>query len=81
MGRSGIEELALVLLLMADALVKQMIPDKAAAAEGLPDENLLLFRWLYPELHALGDGNFLISSPRLLGNCFGHGMSITYKYL
>ena len=68
MGGSGIEELPSVLLLIADALIKKMVPDEAAATEGLPDDYLLLFRWLYPELHALGDGNFFIYSLRLVGN-------------
>ena len=81
MGGSGIEKLSFVLLLKADSLLKKMVPDEPVASECLPDDYLLLFRWLYPELHALGDGNFSISSLRLFCNCFGHGMSITYKYL
>ena len=54
MCRSSIEELAFVNLLMADALIKEMIPDEAAASEGLPDEDLLLNGRPYTEFHALG---------------------------
>ena len=81
MGRSGIEKPSFVLLLIADAFIQQMIPDEATAAEGLPDEDLLLHGRVYTELHAPGDGHFPISSPSLLVNCFGHGMSIAYKCL
>ena len=81
MGRSGIEKPSFVLLLIADAFIQQMIPDEAAAAEGLPDEGLLLHGRVYTELHAPGDCHFPISSFRLLVNCFGHGMSIAYKCL
>ena len=52
MCRSSIEELAFVNLLMADALIKEMIPDEAAASEGLPDEDPLFHGGLYPEFHA-----------------------------
>ena len=81
MGWCRIEKFSFIHLLIAGALVKQMVPDEAAAAEGLPDEDLLLHGRVYPELHALGDGHFPFSSHSLLINCFGHGMSITYKYL
>ena len=81
MGRCGIEKFSFIHLLIAGALVKQMVPDEAAAAEGLPDEDLLLHGRVYPELHAPGYGHFPIYSPSLLVNCFGHGMSITYKCL
>ena len=56
MGRSGIEKPSFVLLLIADAFIQQMIPDEAAAAECLPDEDLLLHGRVYTELHAPGDG-------------------------
>ena len=59
----------------------KIVPDEAAAAEGLPDEDLLLHGRFYPELHALGDGHFPIYSPSILVNCFVHSMSIVYKYL
>ena len=52
MGRSSIEELSLVHLLIADTLIKEMIPHESIAAEGLPDEHLLLHGGLYPEFHA-----------------------------
>ena len=68
MGGSGIEKLSFVLLPIADALFKKMVPDEPVAAEGLPDENLLLHSRVYTELHALGDGNFFIASLRFLGN-------------
>ena len=68
MGGSGIEKFSFVLLLIADALIKQMVPDEPVASECLPDEDLLLHSRVYPELHALGDGNFFIASLRLLGN-------------
>ena len=55
MCRSSIEELAFVNLLMADALIKEMIPDEAAASEGLPDEDLLFHGRPYTEFHAPGD--------------------------
>ena len=81
MCRGRIEQPSFVLLLIADALVKQMVPDEAAASECLPDEGLLLHGRVYTELHAPGDGHFPIYSPSLLVNCFDHGMSITYKCL
>ena len=81
MGWCGIEKLPSVLLLIADALVKQIVSDEAAAAEGLPYEDLLLHGRVYPELHAPGDGHYPNTSSSLLVNCFGHGMSITYKCL
>ena len=55
---SGIEKFSFVLLLIADAFIQQMIPDEAAASEGLPDEGLLLHGRVYTELHAPGDGHF-----------------------
>ena len=54
MGRGRIQELAFVNLLIADAFIKEMVPDEAAAAEGLPDEHLLLNGRPYTEFHALG---------------------------
>ena len=55
MSRGRIQELAFVNLLIADAFIKEMVPDEAAAAEGLPDENPLFFCRINTELHALGD--------------------------
>ena len=54
MDRNCIEELSTVHLLIADTFIKQMIPDEYAAAEYLPDEDLLICRWVYTELHASG---------------------------
>ena len=50
-----IEKLPLVHSLIADAFIKEMIPDKPVAAEGLPDKDPLFFCRVYAELHALGD--------------------------
>ena len=57
MGWCRIEKFSFIHLLIAGALVKQMVPDEATAAEGLPDEDLLLHGRVYPELHALGDND------------------------
>ena len=81
MGWCCIEKFSFVHLLISDSFPKEIVLDEAAAAEGLPDEDLLLHGRVYPELHASGDGHFLFSFLNLPVNCFGHGMSITYKYL
>ena len=62
MGRCRIEELSLVQLLIAYALIKQMVPDEPIASEGLPDEDPLLHGGVYAELHASGyDDGFSLS--------------------
>lgn len=59
MSRGCIEKLTLVGLLIADALLKKMIPYETVASECLPDQDFLIIIRLEPEFHTFGDNGFV----------------------